>query len=229
MNTSAHPTQPFVLLDEGLIANTPDHDIAVLDLDTLTDELGCSNPNPAVLLEQLEMILNASTDPDANRRMNIAINNLLFTPEVPWDVVTQLAEAINDATTMDDEARIQAITMLENTDRERYSRARAVLTGVHESVSTSEDGAVTTGASEVKDGVRHKLLISHGFTPVFTHIITSDTMVEVRTYESTAPADTPPRDSLDLWMHQLMINLDNPEPFGATRPRTYSYTVVMGS
>lgn len=51
MNTSAHPTQPFVLLDEGLIANTPDHDIAVLDLDTLTDELGCSNPNPAVVMD----------------------------------------------------------------------------------------------------------------------------------------------------------------------------------
>lgn len=134
MNTSAHSTQPFVLLSEGLIANTPDHDIAVLHLETLTDELAGESPDPTVLLEQLKMILSASIDPDTNRRMDTIINNLLSTSVTPCDIVTELAEAINDSTTISDEVRSKAVTMLENTDRERYTRARDVLTGIQKLV-----------------------------------------------------------------------------------------------
>ena len=130
MNTSAHSTQPFVLLSEGLIANTPDRDIAVLHLEALTDELAEESPDPTVLLEQLKTILSASTDPDTNRRMDTIINNLLSTSVTPCDIVTELAKAINDSTTISDEVRSKAVTMLENTNRERYTHARTVLTGI---------------------------------------------------------------------------------------------------
>lgn len=227
MNTSAHPTQPFVLLDEGLIANTPDHDIAVLDLDALTEELTEELPDPSVLLEYLETILDASTDPDDSRRMDTVINNLLSTPKMSRDIVTQLAEVINDSTTMSDEVRAEAVTMLENTDRERYASARAVLTGMHEPVGEPVGESKAGTSMRIKDGAIHTLFISHGTAPVFIHTISRKTMVTVHTYESTEPASVPPRDSVDLWMHQLMINLDSPEPFGATHPRTNSQTVVM--